>query len=193
VWLCFVFSRSFWFRKWSHLKNTKSMLIVSFALFYLEHPLPNIHQVFAYIPLIFSLKFKNQGIYDICVYIFIGGLLFKMGESNMQYVTSTSFLLLTYAKYLTSARTVAYCGGSVVTPARLRSIAKKQVCFKTNVYWLWYTLDVKIKLDYQVNFQLMHIINVTPSARLQHTNKRIKNLYFIIMIISKNEINFVFC
>ncbi|KAF2325138.1 hypothetical protein GH714_023026 [Hevea brasiliensis] len=32
-----------------------------------------------------------------------GGLLFKMSDSNMQYVTSTSFLLLTYAKYLTSA------------------------------------------------------------------------------------------
>ncbi|XVF80613.1 hypothetical protein PTKIN_Ptkin15bG0087700 [Pterospermum kingtungense] len=32
-----------------------------------------------------------------------GRLLFKMSDSNMQYVTSTSFLLLTYAKYLTSA------------------------------------------------------------------------------------------
>lgn len=63
-----------------------------------------------------------------------------MSESNMQYVTSTSFLLLTYAKYLTSARTVAYCGGSVVTPARLRSIAKNQVHLKINVLnttWLY--------------------------------------------------------
>ncbi|XP_010522801.1 PREDICTED: LOW QUALITY PROTEIN: endoglucanase 17-like [Tarenaya hassleriana] len=56
-----------------------------------------------------------------------GGLLFKMGDSNMQYVTSTSFLLLTYAKYLTSARTVVNCGGSVITAGHLRSIAKKQV------------------------------------------------------------------
>lgn len=45
----------------------------------------------------------------------------------MQYVTSTSFLLLTYAKYLTSAHTVVNCGGIAVTPKRLRSIAKKQV------------------------------------------------------------------
>lgn len=50
-----------------------------------------------------------------------------MSDSNMQYVTSTSFLLLTYAKYLTSARTVVNCGGTVVTPKRLRTIAKKQV------------------------------------------------------------------
>ena len=50
-----------------------------------------------------------------------------MSDANMQYVTSTSFLLLTYAKYLTSARTVVHCGGSVYTPGRLRSIAKKQV------------------------------------------------------------------
>lgn len=56
-----------------------------------------------------------------------GGLLFKMRDTNMQYVTSTSFLLLTYAKYLTSSRTVVSCGGSIVTPNKLRNIAKKQV------------------------------------------------------------------
>lgn len=56
-----------------------------------------------------------------------GGLLFKMNDSNMQYVTSTSFLLVTYAKYLTSAHTVVKCGGTIVTPKRLRTIAKRQV------------------------------------------------------------------
>lgn len=56
-----------------------------------------------------------------------GGLLFKMSDGNMQYVTSTSFLLLTYAKYLTGSHKVVKCGGSVVTPNRLRNIAKKQV------------------------------------------------------------------
>lgn len=50
-----------------------------------------------------------------------------MNDSNMQYVTSTSFLLLTYAKYLTSAHMVANCGGTTITPKTLRSIAKKQV------------------------------------------------------------------
>lgn len=50
-----------------------------------------------------------------------------MSDANMQYVTSTSFLLLTYAKYLTSAHTVVNCGGTAVTPKTLRTIAKKQV------------------------------------------------------------------
>ncbi|XP_071724523.1 endoglucanase 17-like isoform X2 [Rutidosis leptorrhynchoides] len=56
-----------------------------------------------------------------------GGLLFKMSDSNMQYVTSTSFLLLTYAKYLTSSHSAVKCGGTSVTAKRLRAIAKKQV------------------------------------------------------------------
>ncbi|KAL7083064.1 hypothetical protein ACP275_14G139300 [Erythranthe tilingii] len=56
-----------------------------------------------------------------------GGLLFKMNDSNMQYVTSTSFLLVTYAKYLTTSRKLVNCGGSIITPRKLRSLAKKQV------------------------------------------------------------------
>ncbi|KAG6486303.1 hypothetical protein ZIOFF_054873 [Zingiber officinale] len=56
-----------------------------------------------------------------------GGLLFKMGDSNLQYVTSTSFLLLAYAKYLTYSSKVVLCGGATVTPKKLRSIAKRQV------------------------------------------------------------------
>ncbi|KAH9605937.1 hypothetical protein KSS87_003612 [Heliosperma pusillum] len=56
-----------------------------------------------------------------------GGLLFKMSDSNMQYVTSTSFLLLTYAKYLKTSRETVSCGGTIVTPRTLRKIAKKQV------------------------------------------------------------------
>jgi hypothetical protein len=68
--------------------------------------------------------------YESCfgvVQCFSGGLLFKMSDSNMQYVTSTSFLLLTYAKYLTTAHTVVNCGGTIITPKSLRAIAKKQV------------------------------------------------------------------
>lgn len=56
-----------------------------------------------------------------------GGLLFKMSDSNMQYVTSTSFLLLTYAKYLTYSSNVVSCGGTTITPRKLRAIAKRQV------------------------------------------------------------------
>lgn len=56
-----------------------------------------------------------------------GGLLFKLSDSNMQYVTSSSFLLLTYAKYLVSAKKTVSCAGVAVTPQRLRAIARRQV------------------------------------------------------------------
>ncbi|KAM7521452.1 hypothetical protein LguiA_011354 [Lonicera macranthoides] len=73
-----------------------------------------------------------------------GGLLFKMDDSNMQYVTSTSFLLVTYAKYLTSSHKVVNCGGAVVTPKRLRTIAKKQVDYLLG--------DNPLKMSYMVGY-----------------------------------------
>ncbi|CAN6247378.1 unnamed protein product [Urochloa humidicola] len=57
-----------------------------------------------------------------------GGLLFKEGDSNMQYVTSTSFLLLAYAKYLSAAGASVSCGGgAAIPPAALVAAAKRQV------------------------------------------------------------------
>ncbi|KMT06018.1 hypothetical protein BVRB_7g163480 [Beta vulgaris subsp. vulgaris] len=56
-----------------------------------------------------------------------GGLLFKMDDDNMQYVTSTSFLLLTYAKYLKRSSMTVSCRGTIITSRTLRTIAKKQV------------------------------------------------------------------
>ncbi|KAI3888804.1 hypothetical protein MKX03_002083 [Papaver bracteatum] len=56
-----------------------------------------------------------------------GGLLYKGGESNLQYVTTASLLLLTYAKYLKSYGGVASCGSSTITPQDLIALAKKQV------------------------------------------------------------------
>uniref|UniRef100_A0ACD5YJ75 Uncharacterized protein n=1 Tax=Avena sativa TaxID=4498 RepID=A0ACD5YJ75_AVESA len=57
-----------------------------------------------------------------------GGLLFKEGDSNMQYVTSTAFLLLAYAKDLGAAGGAVSCGGSTeVAPSALVSLAKRQV------------------------------------------------------------------
>ncbi|KMZ60856.1 endo-beta-1,4-glucanase, family GH9 [Zostera marina] len=57
-----------------------------------------------------------------------GGLLFKMSDGNMQYVTSTAFLLVTYAKYLTySGKHVSCGGGTTISPKLLRRIAKRQV------------------------------------------------------------------
>ncbi|OVA02617.1 Glycoside hydrolase [Macleaya cordata] len=73
-----------------------------------------------------------------------GGLLYKMSDSNMQYVTSSSFLLLTYAKYLTSAHKVVTCGGTTVTPKKIRSIARKQVDYLLG--------DNPMKMSYMVGY-----------------------------------------
>ncbi|XP_027098979.2 endoglucanase 17-like [Coffea arabica] len=73
-----------------------------------------------------------------------GGLLFKMSDSNMQYVTSTSFLLLAYAKYLTQAHAAVNCAGTIVTPRRLRTIAKKQVDYLLG--------DNPLKISYMVGY-----------------------------------------
>ncbi|XP_011624235.1 LOW QUALITY PROTEIN: endoglucanase 1-like [Amborella trichopoda] len=56
-----------------------------------------------------------------------GGLLYKESESNLQYVTSTAFLLIAYAKYLSSSGAAAYCGNSAITTQKLISLAKSQV------------------------------------------------------------------
>ncbi|KAK1286501.1 Endoglucanase 1 [Acorus calamus] len=56
-----------------------------------------------------------------------GGLLYKGSESNTQYVTSTAFLLLTYAKYLSNNGGVTTCGTTTITHANLVSLAKTQV------------------------------------------------------------------
>ncbi|XP_024981129.1 endoglucanase 17-like [Cynara cardunculus var. scolymus] len=73
-----------------------------------------------------------------------GGLLFRMEDSNMQYVTSASFLLLTYAKYLTKSHKVVNCGGAIITPRRLRTIAKKQIDYLLG--------DNPLKLSYMVGY-----------------------------------------
>ncbi|XP_064995545.1 endoglucanase 23-like [Musa acuminata AAA Group] len=56
-----------------------------------------------------------------------GGLIYRPGGSNMQHVTSISFLLLTYAKYLSKSSQTANCGSIQVDPASLQLQAKKQV------------------------------------------------------------------
>ncbi|XP_066370359.1 endoglucanase 17-like [Miscanthus floridulus] len=59
-----------------------------------------------------------------------GGLLFKVGNSNMQHVTSLSFLLLAYSNYLSHADARVSCGGggaSSASPVQLRRVAKRQV------------------------------------------------------------------
>ncbi|XP_054815985.1 endoglucanase 9-like [Prosopis cineraria] len=56
-----------------------------------------------------------------------GGLMYKLPESNLQYVTSITFLLTTYSKYMSFTKHTFNCGNLLVTPSTLRSLAKRQV------------------------------------------------------------------
>lgn len=64
---------------------------------------------------------------EIFMMMHVGGLMFHSGQSNMQYVTTATFLLTTYAKYLSAARATVNCGGRTVTPSQLSSVAIRQV------------------------------------------------------------------
>ncbi|KAF2290673.1 hypothetical protein GH714_014947 [Hevea brasiliensis] len=56
-----------------------------------------------------------------------GGLMYKLPQSNLQYVTSITFLLTTYAKYMKATKHTFNCGNLLVTPNSLLNVAKRQV------------------------------------------------------------------
>ncbi|KAK7386965.1 hypothetical protein VNO78_27379 [Psophocarpus tetragonolobus] len=56
-----------------------------------------------------------------------GGLLFKVGGSNLQHTTSLSFLLIVYARYIQAANRIIQCENEVADPATLINLAKNQV------------------------------------------------------------------
>ncbi|KAK0576811.1 hypothetical protein LWI29_023654 [Acer saccharum] len=73
-----------------------------------------------------------------------GGLMYKLPESNLQYVTSITFLLTTYAKYMKATKHNFNCGNMVVNPGLLINLAKTQVD---------YILGVNpIQMSYMVGF-----------------------------------------
>ncbi|XP_042493406.1 endoglucanase 9-like [Macadamia integrifolia] len=73
-----------------------------------------------------------------------GGLMFKLSGSNLQYVTSISFLLTTYGKYMAVSRHTFMCGNILVTPGTLRSLAKRQVDYILG--------DNPMKMSYMVGY-----------------------------------------
>lgn len=73
-----------------------------------------------------------------------GGLLFKQSDSNLQYVTTTSFLLLAYAKYLGTNGDITSCGSSIITANKLVSLARQQVNYILG--------DNPQKMSYMVGF-----------------------------------------
>ncbi|EOA37491.1 hypothetical protein CARUB_v10011645mg [Capsella rubella] len=73
-----------------------------------------------------------------------GGLMYKLPQSNLQYVTSITFLLTTYAKYMKSSKQTFNCGNSVIVPNALINLSKRQVD---------YILGVNpMKMSYMVGF-----------------------------------------
>ncbi|KAG6493743.1 hypothetical protein ZIOFF_048745 [Zingiber officinale] len=56
-----------------------------------------------------------------------GGLMYKQSSANLQYVTSISFLLFTYAKYIAPSKHTFTCGNLMVRSSTLKSLAKRQV------------------------------------------------------------------
>jgi len=73
-----------------------------------------------------------------------GGLLFKLPDNNLQYVTTTTFLLTTYAKYMAAQKHTFNCGSLSVTPSTLRTLAKKQVDYILG--------ENPLKMSYMVGF-----------------------------------------
>ncbi|KAL6001398.1 Esterase/lipase/thioesterase [Asimina triloba] len=82
----------------------------------------------------------------IVVFLFLNywGLIFKAGGSNMQHVTSLSFLLLAYSNYISHSRKLVPCGKVSATPAQLRQLAKRQVDYILG--------DNPMKMSYMVGY-----------------------------------------
>lgn len=56
-----------------------------------------------------------------------GGLLYKRGSTQLQNTAALSFLLLTYADYLSKSSQQLSCGSLKFQPDSLRRIVKRQV------------------------------------------------------------------
>lgn len=73
-----------------------------------------------------------------------GGLMFKLPDNNLQYVTSITFLLTTYAKYMKATKNTFNCGNIMVTPNTLINLARKQVDYILG--------DNPMKMSYMVGY-----------------------------------------
>ncbi|XP_010534895.1 PREDICTED: endoglucanase 3-like [Tarenaya hassleriana] len=73
-----------------------------------------------------------------------GGLMYKLPQSNLQYVTSITFLVTTYAKYMKSARRTFNCGNSAIVANSLISLSKTQVDYILG--------ENPLKMSYMVGF-----------------------------------------
>ncbi|KFK30485.1 hypothetical protein AALP_AA7G267500 [Arabis alpina] len=73
-----------------------------------------------------------------------GGLLYKKGSTQLQNTAALSFLLLTYADYLSKSSQQLYCGNVKIKPDYFRRIAKRQVDYILG--------DNPMKLSYMIGY-----------------------------------------
>ncbi|KAL6495742.1 Esterase/lipase/thioesterase [Orobanche gracilis] len=86
-----------------------------------------------------------------------GGLIFKDGGSNMQHVTSISFLLLTYSNYLKLANHHVACGDTYTSShATLKQLAKRQVDYILG--------DNPLGMSYMVGYGPRYPLNIHHRA-----------------------------
>ncbi|XP_073122066.1 endoglucanase 3-like isoform X2 [Henckelia pumila] len=95
-----------------------------------------------------------------------GGLMWKLSQSNLQYVTSISFLLTTYSKYMATSNNSFYCGNQLrVTQQTLRSLARKQMDYILG--------ENPMKMSYMVGYganypkRIHHRGSSLPSVRVR--------------------------
>lgn len=70
--------------------------------------------------------------------------MFKLPDNNLQYVTSITNLLITYAKYMKSSKNTFNCGNIMVTPNTLINLAKKKMDYILG--------DNPMKMSYMVGY-----------------------------------------
>ncbi|KAG6757644.1 hypothetical protein POTOM_037964 [Populus tomentosa] len=108
-----------------------------------------------------------------------GGLIFKAGGSNMQHVTSLSFLFLAYSNYLSHANKAVPCGEKTASPALLKQLAKRQVDYILG--------DNPLRMSYMVGYgprypqRIHHRGSSLPSVRAHPARIRCKegSRYFL--------------
>ncbi|KAG5395384.1 hypothetical protein IGI04_025347 [Brassica rapa subsp. trilocularis] len=94
-----------------------------------------------------------------------GGLLYKPGNSQLQNMAALSFLILTYADYLSKSSQQLNCGNHQFQPDSLRRIVKRQVDYILG--------DNPAKLSYMVGYgdqyprQIHHRGASIPSIKVQ--------------------------
>ncbi|XP_077241109.1 endoglucanase 8-like [Tasmannia lanceolata] len=85
-----------------------------------------------------------------------GGLLFKVGGSNMQHVTALSFLLLAYSNYISHSNQHVPCGQISASPAQLKQLAKRQVDYILG--------DNPMKMSYMVGYGARYPLRIHHRA-----------------------------